>query len=119
MPGLLRSSIPDPGHAKPRLDAEAKAKLEASETTLAGAGGFEPPHGGTKIRCLTAWLRPIGGHATGLIGAAAGCVKVGRDTPRSPPRAVKPFIPPTVPALAARAPASPQRGCSLRPSQPQ
>jgi hypothetical protein len=25
---------------------------------LAGAGGFEPPHGGTKIRCLTAWLRP-------------------------------------------------------------
>ena len=27
--------------------------------SLAGAGGFEPPHGGTKIRCLTAWLRPI------------------------------------------------------------
>lgn len=26
---------------------------------LAGAGGFEPPHGGIKIRCLTAWLRPI------------------------------------------------------------
>jgi hypothetical protein len=25
---------------------------------LAGAGGFEPPHGGIKIRCLTAWLRP-------------------------------------------------------------
>jgi hypothetical protein len=25
---------------------------------VAGAGGFEPPHGGTKIRCLTAWLRP-------------------------------------------------------------
>src|SRR6187399_2012881 len=27
--------------------------------TLAGAGGFEPPHGGIKIRCLTTWLRPI------------------------------------------------------------
>jgi hypothetical protein len=26
---------------------------------LAGAGGFEPPHGGIKIRCLTTWLRPI------------------------------------------------------------
>jgi hypothetical protein len=25
---------------------------------LAGAGGFEPPHGGIKIRCLTAWRRP-------------------------------------------------------------
>jgi hypothetical protein len=28
-------------------------------TCLAGAGGIEPPHGGIKIRCLTAWLRPI------------------------------------------------------------
>jgi hypothetical protein len=26
--------------------------------SLAGAGGFEPPHGGIKIRCLTTWLRP-------------------------------------------------------------
>jgi hypothetical protein len=24
----------------------------------AGAGGFEPPYGGIKIRCLTAWRRP-------------------------------------------------------------
>ena len=28
------------------------------EQTLAGAGGFEPPYGGIKIRCLTTWLRP-------------------------------------------------------------
>ena len=26
--------------------------------SLAGAGGFEPPYGGIKIRCLTTWLRP-------------------------------------------------------------
>ena len=26
---------------------------------MAGAGGFEPPYGGIKIRCLTTWLRPI------------------------------------------------------------
>src|SRR3546814_18749515 len=26
---------------------------------LAGAPGFEPGNGGTKNRCLTAWLRPI------------------------------------------------------------
>lgn len=25
---------------------------------LAGAGGFEPPNAGIKIRCLTTWLRP-------------------------------------------------------------
>jgi hypothetical protein len=25
---------------------------------LAGAGGFEPPYAGIKIRCLTAWRRP-------------------------------------------------------------
>src|SRR5512142_215255 len=23
-----------------------------------GAGGFEPPNDGAKVRCLTAWLRP-------------------------------------------------------------
>src|SRR5271165_2581125 len=27
-------------------------------STLAGAGGFEPPYRGIKIRCLTTWLRP-------------------------------------------------------------
>lgn len=26
--------------------------------SLAGAEGFEPPHGGTKTHCLTAWRRP-------------------------------------------------------------
>ena len=29
-----------------------------SADCVAGAGGFEPPHGGIKIRCLTAWRRP-------------------------------------------------------------
>lgn len=29
-----------------------------STLALAGAGGIEPPNGGIKIRCLTAWLRP-------------------------------------------------------------
>jgi hypothetical protein len=28
---------------------------------LAGAGGFEPPNDGTKIRCLTTWRRPNAG----------------------------------------------------------
>src|SRR5262249_38914211 len=29
-----------------------------SSHCVAGAGGIEPPNGGIKIRCLTAWLRP-------------------------------------------------------------
>ena len=28
------------------------------ENCVAGAGGFEPPNAGIKIRCLTTWLRP-------------------------------------------------------------
>ena len=28
------------------------------EAHVAGAEGFEPSHGGTKNRCLTAWRRP-------------------------------------------------------------
>ena len=38
---------------------------------MAGAGGFEPPNGGIKIRCLTAWLRPI---ALPALGAARGTI---------------------------------------------
>jgi hypothetical protein len=29
-----------------------------NHASVAGAGGFEPPNGGIKIRCLTTWLRP-------------------------------------------------------------
>ncbi len=38
---------------------KGKPKLPGQLTAgMAGAGGFEPPHGGTKNRCLTAWRRP-------------------------------------------------------------
>ena len=33
-------------------------KCLAPMECMAGAGGFEPPYGGIKIRCLTAWRRP-------------------------------------------------------------
>ncbi|CCE09790.1 hypothetical protein BRAS3843_3350002 [Bradyrhizobium sp. STM 3843] len=42
--------------------ARLRTKLirkEIQGVALAGAGGIEPPNGGIKIRCLTAWLRPI------------------------------------------------------------
>jgi hypothetical protein len=32
----------------------------AGKEEVAGAVGFEPTRGGTKNRCLTAWLRPKG-----------------------------------------------------------
>ncbi len=31
----------------------------SDERFMAGAEGFEPPNGGTKIHCLTTWRRPI------------------------------------------------------------
>lgn len=34
-------------------------RINTRDRALAGAGGIEPPNGGIKIRCLTAWLRPI------------------------------------------------------------
>jgi hypothetical protein len=44
----------------PRNAGLCAAQGEVSEfhECLAGAGGFEPPDGGIKIRCLTTWLRP-------------------------------------------------------------
>ncbi len=34
------------------------AAPQVAEERMAGAEGIEPSHGGIKIRCLTAWLRP-------------------------------------------------------------
>lgn len=65
------------GQTKPALNFQMRGKLnfqtrwgfrleygyllnKISALTLAGAGGIEPPNGGIKIRCLTAWLRPNG-----------------------------------------------------------
>src|SRR6202166_1321708 len=35
-----------------------KKEILSNAECLAGAGGFEPPHGGIKIHCLTTWRRP-------------------------------------------------------------
>ena len=44
----------------PRPAAMTSAASGEVTVGMAGAGGFEPPDHGTKTRCLTAWLRPIG-----------------------------------------------------------
>ena len=48
------STVQAPVHHKPVGYAFKK-----TGDAVAGAGGFEPPHGGIKIHCLTAWRRPI------------------------------------------------------------
>src|ERR1700726_1743679 len=40
------------------LSADIRDIFSRRRTVLAGAGGFEPPHGGIKIHCLTTWRRP-------------------------------------------------------------
>ncbi len=69
---------------------------------VAGAGGFEPPHGGIKIRCLTTWLRPnspagamhlrADAHNTGVRLAVQrhGCAHVGAQLQRKLGRPVGP-----------------------------
>ena len=42
-----------------RRRARLFLRLAFNTLNLAGAGGIEPPNGGIKIRCLTAWRRPI------------------------------------------------------------
>ena len=62
---------------------------------MVGAGGFEPPHGGIKIRCLTAWRRPSArASAHSVVGLRRRRVK---------------------PALSAPLPAPPQRPPARRP----
>ena len=53
------SAISDLGEAPRNAALSARCgKVCGSGECVAGAGGFEPPHGGIKIRCLTAWRRP-------------------------------------------------------------
>ena len=58
---LLKNIIPSPIDGG---DGNAEFLIAATKNSrLAGAGGIEPPNAGIKIRCLTAWRRPIRGRA--------------------------------------------------------
>ena len=61
-PRPARTGLPSPAtkSAANCAHIHAKAKISGFPECVAGAGGFEPPYGGIKIRCLTAWRRPIG-----------------------------------------------------------
>ena len=55
---------------------------------MAGAGGIEPPNGGIKIRCLTAWLRP--NRLTRNARGRSALARTGSDNARSI-EGVRPF----------------------------
>ena len=42
-----------------KRNKKTKILQYAEFSFLAGMAGFEPAHGGVKVRCLTAWLHPI------------------------------------------------------------
>jgi hypothetical protein len=63
--------------------AERGAKSLVSAECVAGAGGFEPPYGGIKIRCLTAWLRPNCASSV-QFGRRSGATIVGGAFARNP-----------------------------------
>lgn len=52
-----RSAVSRPQSPNAGLSARF-GKVCGIDECVAGAGGFEPPYGGIKIRCLTAWRRP-------------------------------------------------------------
>ena len=73
-----------------KLPQKRRSNLGGSVNSLkrlAGAGGFEPPHGGIKVRCLTTWLRP-----NGPSGGAARPHIVGHTLGSNPSRIVPEYV---------------------------
>ncbi len=87
-----------------RLRLSGFATQPKSLNVLAGAGGFEPPNGGIKIRCLTTWLRP-----NARCRNAAGGSPAARRTITARSQGINPAINPAVNARhdAYRRPAAP------------
>ena len=55
---LLRRAVVADGRGGRLPRASLNPLIAKVQSWMAGAAGFEPAHGGTKNRCLTAWLRP-------------------------------------------------------------
>ena len=55
---------------------QQKGPQAGTENLLAGAGGFEPPHGGIKIHCLTTWRRPNSRERADTACPCAGLVRL-------------------------------------------
>jgi hypothetical protein len=89
------------------------AHAQRRDSKLAGAGGFEPPYAGIKIRCLTTWLRPTdlpdrSGGASGRFAAIAGRGKLSTTSRRGNNTRDRP-------ANLAPGISSARRGASRRP----
>ena len=72
---------------------------------LAGAGGFEPPNGGTKNRCLTTWRRPNVARLLDCGGATRNCARCSWDVPeRNPPQPANSLLRPSRALAISRPP---------------
>jgi hypothetical protein len=102
--GNWQLSMSDPPHGDFHESAKARhtrailvksGNLAACPKCLAGAGGIEPPHGGIKIPCLTAWLRPNGQSAD--VRQSPGALRLRRSIERparfQPPGSHVPRLP--------------------------
>ena len=72
-------------HAEP-------GRLMQRAEKLAGAAGFEPAHGGTKNRCLTAWLRPKSQAACIASAPAPRKQRLRRAKPRAQLKSAPPAV---------------------------
>ena len=82
--GGLRSPRPQ----RPRNAGLCAGHDEVSDfrECVAGAGGFEPPDGGIKIRCLTTWLRPNASQGSNGLGGKRADNSSGSPAPQWPRR---------------------------------
>ncbi len=74
---VVRRSRPGDDERSARGDrAQGSGAVGAAWTSdiVAGAGGIEPPNDGIKIRCLTAWRRPMRGSVPSIGTRAADVI---------------------------------------------
>jgi hypothetical protein len=80
------SAVLDSGLGRIALRTTPKSLIYVILNALAGAGGFEPPDGGIKIRCLTTWLRPNASQGSNGLGGKRADNSSGCPAPQWPSR---------------------------------
>lgn len=68
-PSKGRSAASNPANGVADVIRADEPPQSGAWEKLAGAGGFEPPNGGTKNRCLTTWRRPNAPRLLERVGA--------------------------------------------------
>ena len=84
----ISDGLRSPRPQRPRNAGVCAGHDEVSDfrECVAGAGGFEPPDGGIKIRCLTTWLRPNASQGSNGLGGKRADNSSGSPAPQWPSR---------------------------------